>query len=476
MSKLIRNRLTLFIFPVLILYLVIVQILLLFTQGDAGIFLAGGLLFVFLFCCVLAFWRLKFPLPFWTFLLFTEPHNARFYNNRASAYLLRGDYEHSLRDYTAGIQLQPEAKILAFLYSGRSALLLCMGRPEDALRDANAALEFPSAKVATDAALHNRGYAYQKLFVYEAALQDYEQIRTSNSLMEPYTCVNRGLILAARGHYWPALWEENTALQKRPHAPIGYANRAIVHLKFGFYRQALEDTNQALARCHPTTRLLTHQGGSHPYAAYVSSLRSLAHCGLYDYPSALEDARQAVKLVSIHGPHFYSLGQVYLAMNELSHAQQAFEHGFEADPREVSNAALFAWVSLCGTFPSSEQAPFLSQAADFYPQSEWGHLCRGMAAWLCGDEALARASLAHARERDVTNPHTYFWLGMLHASAGEDDLAQSAFQQAVWFRLAPVLFMPLRYFEQKRPTFYQSFLSQFCEGKRYASGESGDTT
>lgn len=458
MIRLVRNRVTVLALPIIFLYLCICFFLLQLPGIDANTFLTITFCLILLLLVFLLFLRRRYPLNFWSMYIFSEPYNARFRNQRATAYLSCGYYEQALRDYDTGIQLRPRAKILASLYNGRSALLVHMGRYEEALQEATRSLELNSSKLVTVAAHNNRGYAYQQLFVYDAAIREYEEAIHVIRLVTAMAHLNRGLIFAAQGNYQLALQEENASVQRRPRSPLGYTNRAIVHLKFCQYQQALEDTNKALTYCRSTLCLLTRRGGSYPYAAHVYAVRALAHKGLHNYDAALADARKAVELAPVYGPNFTTLGQVYLAMRDLSQARQAFQQGIEADPKEVSNAVLLAWTDMSTTLPTAEQAPFLSEAASRYPESEWGHLGRGIAAWLREDYANARAYLDHARELDVTNPHAYFWLGMLHAAVNEDDLAQGAMQQALQFGLAPTLLTPVRVFEQQRPDFYHATL------------------
>lgn len=453
--KLLRNRSTFFALPVTLVYLAVVFFVILVLNVDPITFFNFLLISLLLILFAFFFWRLKFPLSFWNLYIFTEPYNARFYSNRASAYLRRADYEHALADCNTGFRLQPREKIQANLYNQHSAIFVLMGRYEEALQNAERGLQCRTTELISAALLYNRGAAYGGLFAYDAALRDYEQVIRTSRLLAPTAHLSRGLIYAAQGNYQLALQEEGLSIQMRP-MYLNYAMRAAIHLKFCQYQYTLDDANQALRLCRPTHRLMTRRGGDYPYAAYVYAVRALAYCGLANYQAALEDARKAVALAPVYGQCFYSLGQVYLVTNDLSQARQTFQQGCAADPKNASNAALLAWTQMCMTPPNVEQAASLDEAANNYPQSEWGQLCRGMAAWLHGDYANARVYLSRAQQLDVTNPHCYFWLGMLHASLEEDELARSALQRAAQSGLARILFMPLLDFEQKRPDFYQS--------------------
>lgn len=458
MMKLVRNRVTVLALPIAFIYACITLFILQLPGIDTNTFLNIGIGLVLLLLVFLLWLRFRYPLSFWNIYLFSEPYNARFRSSRAATYLSCGYYEQAMRDYNTGIQLQPKAKTLASLYSGRSALLTYMGRYEEAVQEGSLSLEHKSTRFLTAAAHNNRGYAYQHLFVYDEALRDYEEAIQASPRLAPFARLNRGLIFAAQGNYERALQDENAIIQKRPRSPLGYTNRAIIHLKFRQYQQAMGDTNKALAYRQSALYLLTRHGGNYSYASRIYGIRSLAYTGLLNYEAALADAHKAVELSPVYGPNFTALGQVFLAMRDLPQARQAFQQGVEADPQEVSNAVLLAWTDMCTTLPSAEQAPSLSEAASRYPESEWGHLGRGIAAWLREDYANARAYLDHARELDVTNPHTYFWLGMLHASLNEDELAQGAIQQALQFGMASILLAPARVFAQRRPDFYQETL------------------
>jgi tetratricopeptide (TPR) repeat protein len=452
--KLLRNRFTFFMLPVILIYLFAVFFVVLVLKVNTNTFFNSIFIILLIYLFALFFWRIKFPISFWSFFIFTEPYNARFYNNRATAYSVRADYARALADCNTGFRLQPKARILAALYNVHSVISLLMGKYEEALQDAERGLRLRSSKRVSAALLHNRGRAYQQLFAYEAALQDYTQVIYTSYLVAPLAHLSRGLIYAARGGYQFALQDENIAVRRRPQH-WSYSTRAAIHLKFCQYQLALEDANRALRRCR-STHLMTWQGRSYPYAAAIYALRALAYCGLANYQAALEDAHKALSLAPTLGQCFYSLGQIYLMTNDLPQARQTFQQGCAADSKNVSNAALLAWTQMCMTPPSVEQAALLDEAANNYPQSEWGQLCRGMAAWLHGGSANAKAYLLRAQQLDVTNPHCYFWLGMLHASLQEDNLAHSALQRAAQSGLARILFTPLRYFEQKRPEFFQS--------------------
>jgi tetratricopeptide (TPR) repeat protein len=453
--KLLRNRITFFALPIILLYLAGTFFAISVLNIDFNTFLNFLFIALLLFLFALLFWRRISPLSFWSFYIFTEPYNARFYSNRATAYLRRADYEHALADCNTGFQLQPREKIRAALYNQHSVIFVHMGKYEEALQNAECGLHCRTTKLVSAALLYNRGNTYGALFAYDAALRDYEQVIRTSRLFAPIAHLSRGLIYAAQGNYQLALQEEDLSIQKRP-MYLNYAMRAAIHLKYCQYQPALDDANRALRRCRPTYRLMTRRGGDYPYAASVYALRALAYCGLANYQVALEDARRAAALAPVYGQSFYSLGQVYLMTNDFMQARQTFQQGCAADPKNVSNAALLAWTQMCMTPPNVEQAAFLDEAANNYPQSEWGQLCRGIAAWLHGDYANARTHLARAQQLDVTNPHSYFWLGMLHASLEEDDLARSALHRALQSGLARVLFMPLLDFEQKRPGFFQS--------------------
>lgn len=454
-NKLWRNRFTLLALPAALIVIVFALSVLFALNFDLNAFINFMFVFVLFFLVGMLVWRMKFPISFWNVYVFAEPYNALFHANRGSAYLRRCDYERALQDYTIGLQLRPKAKSLAALHNGRMVLFLQMGRYREALQDAASGVQAGSTGLISAAVICNRGSIYQKLFMYDLALQDYAWIIQTNQRLTAVAFLSRGLIYAAQGNPLFALQDADASVQRRPRFPATYLSRATIHLKFRQYQRALDDANLALTHCKPAVRLSTRRGGNYPYASTVYAHRALAHCGLQNYQAALDDARQAVALAPVYAPNFYALGQTYLAMNAVDQAHQAFFQGFDTDPHEVSNAVLLTWTDMCIGEPTIAQAKFLADAANNYPESEWGHLCRGISAWLYKDYTNARSYLTHAQQLDVTNPHCYFWLAMLHASVEEDELAMSALQRAEQSGLARLLFAPLRYFEQQRPEFYQ---------------------
>jgi hypothetical protein len=50
---------------------------------------------------------------------------------------------------------------------------------------------------------------------------------------------------------------------------------------------------------------------------------------------------------------------------------------------------------------------------------------------------------------------------MMHSSQREDEMAQFALKRAIELGLTPALLLPLRYFEQTRPEYFQTILQPF---------------
>ncbi len=75
------------------------------------------------------------------------------------------------------------------------------------------------------------------------------------------------------------------------------------------------------------------------------------------------------------------------------------------------------------------------------------------------EEALADLEQAILLEPEAWN--AYFWKGMVCASLGRDKEAMEAIEKALEEGLPPILFTPLRWFEQDRPDFYQEYVVPF---------------
>jgi tetratricopeptide (TPR) repeat protein len=99
-----------------------------------------------------------------------DPNNALFYTERA---VLRGNMkqqEQAIADFNTAILLDPYH---VSAYFGRGGILYLLGRDQEAIADFTSAINLDSDK--TYAIYFYRGYIYENIKQYEAAIQDFEQ-------------------------------------------------------------------------------------------------------------------------------------------------------------------------------------------------------------------------------------------------------------------------------------------------------------
>lgn len=90
----------------------------------------------------------------------------------------------------------------------------------------------------------NRGAAYQKLFNYDEALNDYSEAININE-NNPNVYMYRGFLYYQTNEYEQALNDFNRVIEIDPENPFAYYNRGMVHLKQQNEDSACEDFHKA---------------------------------------------------------------------------------------------------------------------------------------------------------------------------------------------------------------------------------------
>ncbi len=103
-------------------------------------------------------------------LLKDDPDNATYLRDRASTQLLRGGYDHAIRDYDHLLTVKQEPD--ADLYYNRGCALMAANRLEEALSDFTKSI---SLNETWSLAYNNRGVTYAKLGKYDQAIADFTE-------------------------------------------------------------------------------------------------------------------------------------------------------------------------------------------------------------------------------------------------------------------------------------------------------------
>lgn len=127
------------------------------------------------------------------------------YNNRASAYAAKGNFDHAITDYTKAIDLDPTFAQAYF----------------------------------------NRGIAFGNKNQADKAIADYDKaIRLDSKFADAYN--NRGLAYHFKGNFDRAIVDYGNAVRINPKYATAYNNRGDAHEKKGEFKKASADYNKAL--------------------------------------------------------------------------------------------------------------------------------------------------------------------------------------------------------------------------------------
>jgi tetratricopeptide (TPR) repeat protein len=144
-----------------------------------------------------------------TTLIEQDPNYSVLYGNRAYAYLIKGDYDRALGDYTRAIEIDPKYALTHF---NRGYAYVAKGEYDRAIADYDKALEIDPKNML---AYLNRGYAYAAKGEHDRAVVDYNktlEIDPKNMLAH----FNRGRSYAAKGEYDRAIADYDKALEIDP--------------------------------------------------------------------------------------------------------------------------------------------------------------------------------------------------------------------------------------------------------------------
>lgn len=406
---------------------------------------------LYLFVILLAYFRFRHPITFYSVGLKIAPKSAFYYNNRGLAYLRRGMYERARQDFDYAIILNPKS---VRLYLSRGTLSIYMQNYAQALQDLNRALHLKPDLLL---AYNNRGTAYIRMHEYDLAIQDYNQA------------------LALKPRYYPALlgrslaylklkdlaharedWEAANAI--KPRSIVVKSMLGDIYFASREYEQAVKAFGNALALPVRGTYLPLKQGVV-SFKATPLVNRSLSYCALQDYQKALQDAEQAVSLAPGFWGAYGSRAMAQLGLGNLSQARTDIARSWELSQESCLFGLLLAWVELCFTQPDEALIEHLQAVSEIESQHYCAFICRGVALWLQGKSEEALYILEQVNILESTRWEIYFWIGMIEISLGFDQEGLGALNRSIDLGIPVGLLTPLNQFQQKRPEFFARYVA-----------------
>jgi tetratricopeptide (TPR) repeat protein len=158
---------------------------------------------------------------------------------RGISYNLKDDYENSLKDLNAALELDCNNNEALYY---RAIALSGLDKIKEAIDDLNKLIDLNESDKAE--LFNNRGYSYMLLKDYEAALKDYNKAIE----LEPYYAsyrFNRAYLYQDNGKNKEAIEDYNVVIELEPENYIAITNRGEAHYDLGDKNRALADFEKA---------------------------------------------------------------------------------------------------------------------------------------------------------------------------------------------------------------------------------------
>lgn len=231
-----------------------------------------------------------------------NPNEARAYNGRASALVLKREPGHrrALLDLGRAIDLQPD---YAEAFFSRGNIYSDLGLYQNAINDYTRLIELNPSY---GQAYHMRGVAKAGLRLLPDALADLNTA-VSFQLQDPALYLHRGMVETELGSYEEAAADFTAALELRPRYAEAMIKRGIVYyVNLNQPDRAIEDFSRALSL--------------QPGAADAHLNRGLVWINKGDYESAVQDLTQAIRLRADDPRAYFHRGLAYAERREFDRA------------------------------------------------------------------------------------------------------------------------------------------------------------
>jgi tetratricopeptide (TPR) repeat protein len=264
------------------------------------------------------------------------------YNNRGNAYVLKGDYDRALADFSQAIELQPD-RVIGYL--NRAVVYFAKQDFDRALDDINQAI-----KLQPDFGLAylKRGSAYYFKGDSDRALADLNQAIT----LQPHSAVSyltRAAVYVSRDDHARAIADYSEAIKLQPDLVAAYLERGRSYREKGDDDRAFSDFNEALKLAPNNAEAYNARGWTYaqkgdfdraladlnqaltlkPDEANFYDSRGFAYAGRGDYGRAIADYQKALNLKPDADYAYYHRGIVYRALGDYPKAIADFRRTLE---------------------------------------------------------------------------------------------------------------------------------------------------
>lgn len=254
----------------------------------------------------------KNSIVLWSSVIKRFPDDAVAYINRANAYLIKGNYRESIKDFDMAIKLNPSYPPA---YLNRALAYKRLGKREEALSDLNRVIEINPQY---SEGYNNRGLIYRALGDYKSAIKDFSM---AIELHSGYSALyfNRAGVYFELGDYKNALKDLDKAIELEPKDIVAYINRCRVHNLAANYQQGIYDCSKAIKM--------------DPRNAEAYRNRGLAYYALGKFVEAVADYGKVINLGSKDFEIYYARGIANKKRGENLMAILDFTKAIELNPK-----------------------------------------------------------------------------------------------------------------------------------------------
>jgi tetratricopeptide (TPR) repeat protein len=322
-------------------------------------------------------------------------------------------------------------------------------------------------------------YTRSELFNREIAIENFQQ---ALKLFESTNYFDRGFAYFFSGNYREALVVHEQALEQNPQDVDAYFGRGWAYTNLGEYERAIDDFKHVLelapnynnpdglynglrwayyrtGQYHQALSANDHLLEREPVDYDYYEFRSRCFHSLKDYQQSIDACNHALELAPNRADAYFQRGLTYLWLKDLGQAQADFTRSCELKPTKIDVVLLAEWIRMCQGATDPLVSERLEAIATVDLEDYTAHICLGIALLLRRNLRGALAELEQAlRPTPYEEWKAQFWKGMVCAFLGQEGEAITALEKALDLELPPILLIPLRWFEQERPDFYQKYV------------------
>ncbi len=265
---------------------------------------------------------------------------------------------------------------------------------------------------------NNRGYAYEKMGLFEKALADSNKaIKINPNATSGYN--NRGISYKNKGNIDQALTDFNKAIELQPDNAEAYSNRGSIYERKGLLDQALADCSKAIK--------------INPNMASAYSNRSLVYRKKGYLDKALADCNKAIEIDPKMASAYINRAVVYRNKGLLDQALHDFNKAIQLEPNNAeaysNRASIYEKKGLLDNALAD-----CNRAIALDAKVTGAYNNRGVCYRRKGLQDQALLDFNKAIELEPNNSDAYSNRGSVYGSKGFLDQALSDFNKALQLR------------------------------------------